>query len=166
MKRLIAVGVVVLIAANAFAHPPQDRNFIDGMIMHHGHGIEMARLAVQKAQHQELREMAQKMVDDQQKEIAEFEAMRDRTVEKDRPELADMPGMSGMDMSWLEEKSGNAFDIAFLTAMSEHHMGAIKMSQEQINRGTHAEAKRMARMIASKQRRERQTMLSWKREWM
>ena len=35
------------------------------MIMHHRDGIEMSRMAVQKAQHAELRELAQKMIDGQ-----------------------------------------------------------------------------------------------------
>lgn len=164
LKGLVAI-ICFLVAGTAFARNEHDDEFVDAMIMHHRHGIEMAQMAARKAQHEELRSMAQKMIDDQQREIRELESMRDSGEAPMRPELADMPGMVGMDMSWLEEKSGNDFDVAFLTAMIEHHWGAIRMSRDEVSRGSDPAVRRMARAIAEKQQRERQTMRSWKERW-
>lgn len=167
MKRKLVFGLVVLLCATAaHARNEHDDNFVDAMIMHHRDGIAMSRMAVQKAQHAELRDLAQKMIDEQEKDIRDLEAMRDTSESPTRPELADMPGMMGMNMRWLEAKSGNDFDVAFLLAMSEHHMGGIRMSRDEISRGSDARPKRKAREIAAKQQRERRTMMSWRRAWM
>ena len=53
-----------------------DMAFIDTMIPHHQQAIEMSRDAVQKAQHAELKALAQKTIDEQQKEIEELSRLK------------------------------------------------------------------------------------------
>ena len=50
-----------------------DVMFADGMTKHHRDGIKMAQMAVEKSQSAELRSMAQKMIDDQRREIDEMQ---------------------------------------------------------------------------------------------
>lgn len=47
-----------------------DRRFLQLMIPHHQGAIDMSRPALEKLQHQELRDAAQKIIDDQTREIA------------------------------------------------------------------------------------------------
>lgn len=56
---------------------PKDKNydlrFMDVMIMHHEGGIKMAKDALKNAIHPELKDMAQKIIDSQQKEIDQMQ---------------------------------------------------------------------------------------------
>lgn len=165
MKRTALTLAVLLCATAALGRNEQDDDFVDAMILHHRHGIEMARLAVEKGQHAELRELAQTMIADQEQDIRDLLPMRDTGEDPMRDELADMPGMMGMDMSWLQEKNGNEFDLAFLIAMSEHHLGGIRMARDEVRLGSDRRPRQKAREIAEKQARERETMLRWKRAW-
>ncbi len=55
---------------------PFDRAFIDAMIPHHESAIEMARVALEESQDPEIREIAQGIVDAQEREIAQMEQWR------------------------------------------------------------------------------------------
>lgn len=151
MKRVVSIVFAMALAGTASANQT-DTNFLDGMTMHHKHGIDMARIAAQKASSSELRALAQKMIDDQEKDLRDFERMRDGAIQDDRPELADMPGMVGMDMKWLEAKSGREFDRAFAISMIDHHLGGIKMVDMETSRGARDAVKAKAREIRTKQR--------------
>lgn len=50
-----------------------DRNFAEMMIRHHEHGIEMARAQAKNGKDVALRQQAQKILESQQKELAELE---------------------------------------------------------------------------------------------
>ena len=53
-----------------------DARFIDMMIPHHEGAVMMAKDALQNANHQDLKEMAAKMIKDQQKEIDQLKKWR------------------------------------------------------------------------------------------
>lgn len=53
-----------------------DAAFLDHMIAHHQSGVEMARLAVERAASSELQDMAKEMVKNQGKEIEAMQEMR------------------------------------------------------------------------------------------
>lgn len=60
------------------AKMPFDHQFLDTMTMHHTHGIEMAELAQERAAHDELKQMAKKMIDDQQQDIKKMQGMKEQ----------------------------------------------------------------------------------------
>jgi uncharacterized protein (DUF305 family) len=51
-----------------------DVDFVQGMIPHHQGAIDMAKVQLQHGKDPELRKMAQKIISDQEKEIAEMQA--------------------------------------------------------------------------------------------
>lgn len=53
-----------------------DQRFIDMMIPHHQGAVEMAQDAQQKAQHPEIKQLANKIINNQQKEIKQLQAWR------------------------------------------------------------------------------------------
>ncbi|WP_131783895.1 DUF305 domain-containing protein [Legionella gresilensis] len=53
-----------------------DKRFIDLMIPHHEGAIMMAKDALQNATHPEIKELAQKIIDSQQKEIDQLKSWR------------------------------------------------------------------------------------------
>lgn len=152
------------------ASQPFDLQFIDTMISHHQSALDMARPATTKARHPELRQFANKIVEDQQREIAELRRLREQRF-AGRPEAVnmDMGGMRGsmqnMDMNKLNTLIGNEFDLAFLDMMTPHHAGATAMAREALQRAELPEVKRIARNIIDAQEKEIAQMNKWKASW-
>ena len=172
MKRSIAPLLMCLfVATAAFAHQgphdaaDHDRMFADSMSKHHEDGIKMARLAVDKAENAELRSMAQKMIDDQSREITETQSLRGDGPRTTMEEMQKMPGMmpeSQMqrDMARLETAQGHEFDLAFTEIMAKHHQNAITMAKDHRPKLKNAGLKEIASNIIEKQTRERQKLLA------
>lgn len=60
------------------AKAPVDLQFIDTMTMHHKMAMDMANLAGSRAAHSELKTMANKMIEDQQKETTQLKGWREQ----------------------------------------------------------------------------------------
>ena len=70
-------AVVVLGIAPRSAHAaPFDQAFIDAMVPHHQSALMMAQMAVKKAPHREVKNMARMMIRDQQREINQLKSWR------------------------------------------------------------------------------------------
>jgi uncharacterized protein (DUF305 family) len=65
----------------------------------------------------------------------------------------------------LENKTGNDFDAAFITAMIEHHEGAIDMAELAASRASHEEIKQLSLAIISAQEGEIAEMKEWQHAW-
>ena len=134
---------------------PFDIQFLDTMARHHKMGIEMMQMAVNKAQNQDVKGEAQKMIDDQKKEIPELKSMRNE-VKANAPEAVnmDMPGMEPMDHSKLEQATGAEFDRMFLDMTIKHHQGAVEMADAALEKAQNADVKTKAQAIHDKQKAE------------
>lgn len=177
-RSAIALLGVMFITTGAFAqtmahegHHPMNHDvmFADTMTKHHRDGIKMAEMAVAKAENAELRSMAQKMIDDQQREIADMQRLRGDAPMTPMGEMMKMEGMMSesemkADMARLEAATGHAFDVAFTEIMPKHHEGAIKMAKHELAKGTNAELKGIAQEIADKQTREREQLMAMHRD--
>ena len=151
------------------ANAPYDLQFIDTLSKHHQDAIEMSRMAVRKARHRELKMLAQKMIRDQQGDIAKMKGWRGRWY-PGRPKAVnmEMPGMSSsmnMDMGRLRTATGNAFDIAFIDMMTAHHQSGIEMARDALGKSEHAEIKSLAQKNLENQQKESEQMNSWKSAW-
>lgn len=170
---------------------PYDLQYIDMMIAHHQMGIDMAKMAQNKASQAELKAFAMKITDDQQKDTDQLQKWRDEwyagkpksnhmnmpgmsgaskpkmDMEKSKSDHANMPGMSGMkmpqmDMSKLEAASGNEFDLMFIDMMVPHHQMAIDMSKDALKKAEHAQLKTFARTTIDKQQKEKAQLSKWR----
>jgi uncharacterized protein (DUF305 family) len=65
----------------------------------------------------------------------------------------------------LTDKSGDDFDAAFITAMVDHHQGAIDMAELAGSRAEHDEIKQLSQAIIRAQEGEIAQMHDWQREW-
>jgi len=144
-----------------------DRAFVAEMIPHHESAVEMAGMAKERGQHQEVTRLAGEIIEAQNAEIRTMTGLADRLdaagVEKGDLGLADHEmGMSG-DMDDLE--SGKPFDRAFIDAMIPHHQGAIRMARAEIAKGQSPEAKRLAEAIIEAQTKEIDDMNTWRVDW-
>ncbi len=143
-----------------------DQNFIDGMVPHHQAAIDMAKVAQQKAEHPELKRLADAIVADQDGEIARMKGWRKAWYGSD----AIPPGlgghqMAGMDVDLKQLENAQPFDRAFIDAMIPHHQSAIEMAREARTKATHPEIKQLADEIIAAQQREIDQMRAWRAQW-
>ncbi|CAN5621588.1 hypothetical protein BH09CHL1_BH09CHL1_35030 [soil metagenome] len=165
-----------------------DLAFIDLMIVHHEGAIAMATIALERAEHPEIIELANAIVTSQSAEITQMRAWRDAwypgvpqlsetqamtmfdQAAATSPGMGGVPGASEMmmgahDMMSLCDAEGSEFDLAFIDAMIPHHSGAILMAQAAQQYSTHQDIKDLAGEIISAQHSEIDGMNAWRSLW-
>jgi uncharacterized protein (DUF305 family) len=146
-------------------HNEADIRFAQGMIPHHRQAVEMAEMALDRAESADVKALAEEIRAAQDPEIitltgylqawgAEVPA-DDGMAGMDHSGMQDMPGMSGMmtpeQMDQMQNASGAAFDTMFLQMMIVHHEGAVADSQRELAEGVNPQAKELAGRIVSTQ---------------
>ncbi len=155
------------------AAQPYDLQFLDTMTHHHQGALDMAKMAVEKTQNQELKAFAQKITADQTREIAQMKNWREKWFSgKPAAMNMEMPGMNdsmkmmmGDGMKKMEAASSKDFDIHFLDMMTPHHQGATVMAKEALTKAEHPEIKTLANQIIKAQEAEIKQMADWKAKW-
>jgi uncharacterized protein (DUF305 family) len=165
-----------------------DLAFIDLMIVHHEGAIAMATIALERAEHPELIELANAIVTSQSAEIAQMKVWRDAwypgvpglsetqamtmfdQAAAANPGMGGVPGASEMmmgahDTMALCGAEGADFDLAFIDAMIPHHSGAILMAQAALQYSTHQDIKDLAGEIIAAQQSEIDGMNAWRELW-
>ncbi len=156
------------------AAAPYDLQFIDSMTHHHQGAVAMSKLASTKSQNDELKRFAQRIIDDQQREIAQMKDWREKWFSGKAAALnMEMPGMTDSmkmmaagGMRKLEAASGKDFDLLFLEMMIPHHAGAVTMAKEAVQKSEHKEIKTLAGNIIKAQEAEIKMMNDWKAKWV
>jgi uncharacterized protein (DUF305 family) len=149
---------------------PYELQFLDTMIAHHQGAVDMALLADTRAGRPELKTFAGKVIEDQQKEIAQMREWRKSWYAEAPPAVnMNMPGMTegmeGMDIKKLDSLKGNAFDLEFISQMIPHHEGALVMAKDLLAREARPEVKTLAQAITREQAAEITQMKSWQSDW-
>lgn len=161
-------------SASDLAANQADVEFAQMMIVHHQGAIDMARLAPERAQAEEVLDLAAAIEQAQQPEI---DTMTGWLEAWGAPPAAPDGAMAGMDhgsmsesgeggmaddesMARLEAAQGAEFDTLFLELMIVHHEGAIAMAQLEIEDGQHPEAVDLAHRVVTDQSAEITVMRS------
>jgi uncharacterized protein (DUF305 family) len=127
-----------------------DKMFIERMIPHHKMAIAMAQVELEKGSNEEVKSLAQKIIDSQSQEIETlskwYEEWFGTKVEED---------MSMMDMDKVEHlKTASHVDAEFMEMMIPHHKMAIKMARTEIKVTNRPELKEMASKMITEQKEE------------
>ncbi|QIN84535.1 DUF305 domain-containing protein [Rubrobacter tropicus] len=144
-----------------------DRAFIDSMVPHHRGAVDMAEVALDNAEHDEIRNLAEDIVGAQEAEIKELGEIRKREFgsAESSEEMSDMD-MQMMGMTDPQELANKRpFDKAFIDAMIPHHRSAIAMAKVALKESDNSEIKGIARDIVEAQRREIGQMEGWREQW-
>ena len=154
------------------ASQPYDLQFLDTMVHHHQGAIDMAKPVLQKSTNAELKAFAQKIIDDQNKEIAQMKSWREKwyagkpaAMNMEMPGMADSMKMMGADMKKMDSMSGKEYDLHFLDMMTPHHAGAVTMAKEALTKAEHPEIKTLSNQIIKSQESEIKMMADWKSKW-
>lgn len=152
------------------AEAAHELQFLDTMIAHHQGAVAMALLVNTRSQRPEMKKLAQTILDEQRKEIAQILTWRAKWFGEAKPAInIDFPGMrngmSGMDMTKLGGLKGNEFDLEFLRQMVPHHQGAVEMAKALKGSDSYAELKQLSDSIIKSQTAEIEQMNDWLAQW-
>jgi len=178
----IVVGVGLLVALLTFnwgSSPARsgmmgdiDRHFIEQMIPHHQDAVAMAELALGRAEHGELRQLAETIKTTQSREIDQMRAWYEAWYGVSVPDgtLARGSGMMGMgmmgDSADLEVlRAAQSFDREFIEQMIPHHQMGVMMAQMVLSGSEREEIRTLARSIIQTQSDEIEQMRNWYQDW-
>lgn len=145
-----------------------DAAFIADMTAHHQGAIDMARIAQKRAEHPEIRKLADDIISAQEGEISVMKSIRGDMHNMDMHGDSHM-GMSdaemGMDMDPAMLKDAKPFDRAFIDMMVPHHQGAIAMAKRLLKDGEQPALRKMANDVIDAQTKEIAQMREWRKAW-
>jgi uncharacterized protein (DUF305 family) len=178
-----APGPSTPVGASQAAASDFDQAFIDMMVPHHQSASEMAKLAQDRAEHEELKTLAGEIIEAQEAEIAQMKSWREEWFgSAETPPMDAMPLLPGMEMEDMDMDMGDGatmdmttdieelrdadpFDVAFLDAMIPHHESAIEAGQIALEQSANPEIRSLAEEIISSQQAEIDQMTAWRSEW-
>jgi uncharacterized protein (DUF305 family) len=125
-----------------------DVKYVQDMILHHRQALDMALLAPNRAESALLKSLAERISAAQGPEIQYMTSWL-RDLEQEVPDHhtahAGMPGMATPEqLEALKAAKGADFDRRFLQLMIDHHLGAIKMSEQVLTNGSHGRIEELA----------------------
>lgn len=145
-----------------------DERFIDAMVPHHQGAVEMAEVALESAEHEEVRQLAQNIVSTQEAEIEELKDIKQEEfgtsrvpMNMDSGQMEEM-GMTADPQTLAEEEP---FDRAFIDGMIPHHESAIQMAGVALEESDNPRVEDLARNIVEAQEREISQMRAWRENW-
>ena len=155
------------------AKAPFDQQFIDMMVPHHQGAVEMAKVAQQRAERAEIRQLAEAIIRDQNREIEQMKGWRKTWYGSDTtpgwekmpmlPEMKTNMGNMADDVKKLQ--TATPFDKAFIDAMIPHHEAAVEGARIAQQKATKPEVKKLAQDVITAQEREIAQMKEWRKAW-
>jgi uncharacterized protein (DUF305 family) len=136
------------------------------MVPHHQGAIDMAEVALERAEQPELRQLAENVIVDQEAEIEELRSIK----EQEFGDLEVPPEMSSVEMMGTmqdprELEREEPFDQAFIDAMIPHHESAISMAEVANEESGNPRIQNLAQRIIEAQESEIEQMTEWREEW-
>ena len=176
----VAAGLLAVVTPS-FAHDPHgnpdpmvtalhhlrgadfEQTFLQQMIQHHRSAIDMAKLATNQSDRQEVKQFAAKMTQMQQEEVEKMTGWLKEWYNATPKEPANAASEKKMqaDMAKLQNKRGQDFDKSFVDVMSRHHDAGMEMAEQVKDKATHPELKQFADKMAGEQKQDIKEMKSW-----
>jgi uncharacterized protein (DUF305 family) len=149
-----------------------EQAFLEGMVPHHTSAVAMARIAEDRAEHGEVKRLADDIISAQSSEIRQMENMHRRLFGSDlkpNPEAHEKLGVeaheAGTDVDLRDLRTAQPFDRMFIDMVIPHHQGAIRQARAAHAKADDAELRRLATAIISAQSREIRQMNEWRTQW-
>jgi len=137
------------------------------MVRAHEGAVEMAEVALENAEHREIRDLAEDIVTAQESEIEEVRSIKEAEYgTAEIPSGMDQQQMEAMGMTDPGELAGQRpFDKAFIDAMIPHHESAISMADVALQESKNPRIREIVQAIVDAQEREIAQMRAWRQEW-
>ena len=132
-----------------------DVMFLQMMIAHHRQGVEMARVAAERSEDAEVRNLAGAVAATQTEEVKTMSSWLrawSKPVRSDHPAGAHaahggMPATGAKEIKTLKKTTGAGFEPAFLNLFVGHQHGAVEMARTELSKGGNADAKAFAKRV-------------------
>ena len=133
-----------------------DIAYINSIIPHHQDAIMMAEMVKDDAPHTEVRSAANKIIEDQQKEIEDLTKIMNETYQRQvTPDPRMKMSMSMMDM--MRQADATMREKLFLAMMREHHQMALMIGEIVLQKSSNAEIRTQAQPMLVTQKQEQDT---------
>ena len=140
-----------------------DHDFAMMMKHHHQGAIEMSNIELSRGANAEVKQVAQKIIDDSQKDIKDFDLFLNAHQPDSKSDFAKrimnemMSGSSQMNMG-----QGGDIDQQFATMMAMHHQHGIDMSKDYLKSAKEAETKKVANRVIQTNSEDLKKLNKWK----
>ena len=169
---LLGAGVVIASSMDHSEHNgggsgpgnADDAAFVGGMIPHHEGAVEMAQIALDRAEHPEIKKLANEIIAAQEKEIGTMTPIK-KDLEAEHGEHMSGGGHGSAEMDPEKLRTAEPFDREFIDMMIPHHEDAVTMANEELEKGENDTLLKLAEDIISAQNREIEQMRKWREEW-
>ncbi|HEY3062980.1 MAG TPA: DUF305 domain-containing protein [Chloroflexota bacterium] len=137
-----------------------DQQFIDTMVPHHQLEIELARVALTRAQHDELRALAEDLIESETDEVRDMQAWRGEWFGS--PLTPPMGGAADIDAL---KATPDPFDVAFIDALLPLAQQAIELSNRAVLEAGQQNVLDVAGAILESHSRYSLQMQAWRKDW-
>ncbi|HEX6914817.1 MAG TPA: DUF305 domain-containing protein, partial [Chitinophagaceae bacterium] len=139
-----------------------DNDFAALMKVHHMGAVEMAQEELAAGTDPEIKQMAEQMISEQQKEIAELNTFLSGHQAHGGGDAFYKAVMSQMNDMKMDMHDSGSVDRQFVQMMIPHHQHAIDMSKKYLSTGAHEpKMKEMANKMIKDQQQEINDMKAW-----
>lgn len=152
------------------------------MVPHHQSAVEMAKIAKERSEREELLSLADDIISAQEREIADLKAWRAAWFGSDvTPPMNAMPIMPGVEMPGMPHamdgatmdmtadiemlRTAEPFDKVFMDMMIGHHQSAIAAAEVVLPQTQRPEIRSLAEDIIASQQAEIDQMAAWLAAW-
>jgi uncharacterized protein (DUF305 family) len=142
-----------------------DVDFAVMMVEHHKGAVDMSKVEVARGNDTEMKSFAQKVIDDQNKEIEFMQGFILKAPETTSSNSADFQkGLNGSMMAMMNDNTTiyNDIDKDFAAQMIPHHQSAVDMAKAYLAFGHDKSLKALCENII----RSQTTEIKWLREWL
>jgi uncharacterized protein (DUF305 family) len=144
-----------------------DAAFVNAMVPHHEASVDAADLAISRARHRQLKQLAEGILQFRSAELTSLRTIRD-VLQETGVEEGDLgvDSEQGTEPATDQLRNAEGFDCAFLKVMIPHTEQAIRMARAELKSGVHAELRRLAEVdVIDTQGSELRQMERYQRSW-
>ena len=145
-----------------------DHDFAHMMMAHHKGAVDVSEILLRDGKDATMRQMAEKIKADQQKEIADLDKVAERLdgsaknyTPKDPTDKFQMKMDQSMKSMMAPMTPSGNVDRDYAMMMVAHHTSAVQMAEAEVTLGKDAETKKMAQMMVAAQTKEIQQFNDW-----
>ncbi len=153
-----------------------DQAYIDMMVPLNQGFVQMGQIASQRAQHPELKALANQIVSERQAEITQLQNWKKQWFgDSNTPSLNQVPMIQGeglnlrlLDLQAVITQVKNApepFDRAFIDAIVPQYQAGIAAANLAQSTGSHAELKTLAQKMVTEEQNELNELNAWRAAW-
>jgi uncharacterized protein (DUF305 family) len=142
-----------------------DVDFAIMMVAHHQGAVDMSKVEVAQGNNPEMKAFAQKVIDDQNKEIAFMQEVITKTPKRASSNSASFEkALDGSMMAMMDNSTiiYNDIDKDFAAQMIPHHQSAVDMAEAYLQYGQDAGLITLCQNIISSQTKE----IAWLKGWL